>query len=135
MKNHDLTIRHKMLSFGNTLCAAQRSARPKSSFPFYEKLYTYVSPRVSDLTYSFGINTFTWQTFHIDLYSCWFSVPLQITVVIYSIQWTLQTTVHSSLYMWYVSYLFLRLRCVLLTDLSDSLPDSFLLRRFGCCKR
>ena len=36
-----------MLSFGNTLCAAQISARPKSSFPFYEKLYTYVSPRVS----------------------------------------------------------------------------------------
>ena len=36
-----------MLSFGNTLCAAQNSARPKSSFPFYEKLYTYVSPRVS----------------------------------------------------------------------------------------
>ena len=36
-----------MLSFGNTLCAAQRLARPKSSFPFYEKLYTYVSPRVS----------------------------------------------------------------------------------------
>ena len=47
MKNHDLTIRHKMLSFGNTLCAAQRSARPKSSYPFYEKLCTYVSPRVS----------------------------------------------------------------------------------------
>ena len=46
MKNHDLTIRHKMLSFGNTLCAAQRSARPKSSYPFYEKRYTYVSPRV-----------------------------------------------------------------------------------------
>ena len=36
-----------MLSFGSTLCAAQRSARPKTSFPFYEKLYTYVSPRVS----------------------------------------------------------------------------------------
>ena len=63
-----------------------------------------------------------------------FCVPLQTTVIICSIQWTLQTTVHSSLYMWYVSYLFLRLRCVLLTDLSDSLPDSFLLRRFGCCK-
>ena len=47
MKNHDLTIRHKMLSFGSTLCAAQRLARPRSSFPFYEKLYTYVSPRVS----------------------------------------------------------------------------------------
>ena len=46
-ENHDLTIRHKMLSFGNTFCAAQMSARPKSSFPFYEKLYTYVSPRVS----------------------------------------------------------------------------------------
>ena len=41
MKNHDLTIRTKVLSFGNTLCAAQNSARPKSSFPFYEKLYTY----------------------------------------------------------------------------------------------
>ena len=37
-----------MLSFGNILCAAQSSARPKSSFPFYEKLYTYGSPRVSD---------------------------------------------------------------------------------------
>ena len=36
-----------MLSFGNTLCAAQRLARPKSSVLFYEKLYTYVSPRVS----------------------------------------------------------------------------------------
>ena len=36
-----------MLSFGSTLCAAQRAARPKSSHPFYEKLYTYVSPRVS----------------------------------------------------------------------------------------
>ena len=47
MKNHDLTIRHKMLSFGNTLCTAQRLARPKSSFPFCGKLYTYVSPRVS----------------------------------------------------------------------------------------
>ena len=44
-----MTIRHKVLSLGNTLCAAQNSARPKSSFPFYEKLYTYVSPRVSAL--------------------------------------------------------------------------------------
>ena len=42
-----------MLSFGNTLCAAQRSARPKSSFLFYEKLYTYVSPRVSVYNPSF----------------------------------------------------------------------------------
>ena len=46
MKNHDLTIRHKMLSFGNALCAAQNNARPKSLFPFYEKLYTYISPMV-----------------------------------------------------------------------------------------
>ena len=38
-----------MLSFGNTLCAAQISAQPKSSFPFYEKLYTYVSPTVPGL--------------------------------------------------------------------------------------
>ena len=38
-----------MLSFGNTLCAAQRLAWPKSSFPFYEKLSTYVSPMVSGL--------------------------------------------------------------------------------------
>ena len=38
-----------MMSFGNTLCAAQMSARPKSSPSFYEKLYTYVSPRVSGL--------------------------------------------------------------------------------------
>ena len=38
-----------MLSFDSTLCAAQRSARPKFSFPFYEKLYTYVSPRVSGI--------------------------------------------------------------------------------------
>ena len=37
----------KMLSFGNTTCAAQIAARPKSSFPFYEKLSTYVSPMVS----------------------------------------------------------------------------------------
>ena len=36
-----------MLLFGNTLCAAQMSAQPKSSFLFYEKLYTYVSPKVS----------------------------------------------------------------------------------------
>ena len=36
-----------MLSFGNALCAAQISARPKSSIPFHEKLCTYVSPRVS----------------------------------------------------------------------------------------
>ena len=39
--------RHKMLYFGNTICAAQMSARPKSSNPFYEKLSIYVSPRVS----------------------------------------------------------------------------------------
>ena len=39
-----------MLSFGSTICAAQISARPKSSFPLYEKLYTYVSPRVSGCT-------------------------------------------------------------------------------------
>ena len=38
-----------MLSFGNMyIMAAQISARSKSSFPFYEKMYTYVSPRVSD---------------------------------------------------------------------------------------
>ena len=30
-----------MLSFGNATCAAQISARPKSSFPFYEKLSAY----------------------------------------------------------------------------------------------
>ena len=36
-----------MLCFGNTICAAQMSARPKSSNPFYEKLSIYVSPRVS----------------------------------------------------------------------------------------
>ena len=36
-----------MLSYDNTLCAVQIFARPKSSFPFYEKLYAYVSPRVS----------------------------------------------------------------------------------------
>ena len=47
MKNHNLTIRHKMLSFSNTICAAQMSARPRSSNLFYEKLYTYVSPKVS----------------------------------------------------------------------------------------
>ena len=39
-----------MLSFGNTICVAQRTAQPKSSFPFYEKLSTYVSPRVSEIT-------------------------------------------------------------------------------------
>ena len=38
---------HKMLYFGNTICAAQMSARPKSSNPFYEKLSIYISPRVS----------------------------------------------------------------------------------------
>ena len=38
-----------MLYFSNTICAAQMSARPKSSNPFYEKLSIYVSPRVSDL--------------------------------------------------------------------------------------
>ena len=52
MKNHDLTIRHKLLSFDNTLCAAQRSARPKSSILFYQKLYTYFSPRVSGFVLS-----------------------------------------------------------------------------------
>jgi hypothetical protein len=36
-----------MLSFGNATCAAQISAQPKSSLPFYEKLSTYVSLRVS----------------------------------------------------------------------------------------
>ena len=36
-----------MLSFGNTTSAAQIAARPRSSFPFYEKLSIYVSPRVS----------------------------------------------------------------------------------------
>ena len=36
-----------MLKFGNTIWAAQLAARPKSSVPFYEKLSTYVSPRVS----------------------------------------------------------------------------------------
>ena len=41
-----------MLSFDNTLCAAQISARPKSSFPFHEKLYTYVSSRVSAVNIS-----------------------------------------------------------------------------------
>ena len=38
---------HKMLKFGNTIWAAQLATRPKSSVPFYEKLSTYVSPRVS----------------------------------------------------------------------------------------
>ena len=41
---------HKMLKFDNTIWAAQLAARPKSSFPFYEKLSTYVSPRVSEIT-------------------------------------------------------------------------------------
>ena len=41
---------HKMLKFGNTIWAAQLAARPKSSVPFYEKLSTYVSPRVSEIT-------------------------------------------------------------------------------------
>ena len=52
-----------MLSFGNTLCAAQRSARPKSSFPFYKKLYTYVSPRVSGFIPSSRVASFfqKWQ--------------------------------------------------------------------------
>ena len=38
-----------MLYFGNTICAAQMSARPKSSNLFYEKLSIYVSPRVSGI--------------------------------------------------------------------------------------
>ena len=45
-----------MLSFGITVCAAQRLARPKSSFTFYEKLYTYVSPRVSGLNQSMALH-------------------------------------------------------------------------------
>ena len=49
-----------MLSFGNRLCAAQRLARPKSWFPFYEKLYTYVSPRVS----AFGFLNSKKNSFH-----------------------------------------------------------------------
>ena len=32
-----------MLSFGNTICTAQISARPKSLFPLYEKLNPYDS--------------------------------------------------------------------------------------------
>ena len=40
----------KMLSFGNTICVAQVAAQPKSSFPFYEKLITYISPMVAALT-------------------------------------------------------------------------------------
>ena len=47
-----------MLSFDNTLCAAQISARPKSSYPFYEKLYTYVSPRVSEHDYGCGVSLY-----------------------------------------------------------------------------
>ena len=39
-----------MLSFGNTICVAQVAAQPKSSFPFYEKLITYISPMVAALT-------------------------------------------------------------------------------------
>ena len=64
MKNHDLTIRHKILSFGNILCAAQRLAWPKSSFPFYENLYTYVSPRVSAYRVHFpkGSRLLGWPT-------------------------------------------------------------------------
>ena len=42
----------QMLSFGNTICAAQMSARPKSSNPFYEKLSIYVSPRVSAVMFA-----------------------------------------------------------------------------------
>ena len=42
-----------MLSFGNTICAAQISARPKSSFLFYEKLNPYVSCRVSERVLTF----------------------------------------------------------------------------------
>ena len=37
-----------MLQLGNTTCAAQIAAQPKSSVPFYEKLSIYVSVRVSD---------------------------------------------------------------------------------------
>ena len=51
-----------MLSFGNTLSAAQGSAQPKSSFPFYEKQYTYVSPRV--FVYAQSLNM---EIFHPDL--------------------------------------------------------------------
>ena len=36
-----------MLSFCRRTCSAKISVWPKSSYPFYEKLYTYVSPRVS----------------------------------------------------------------------------------------
>ena len=35
------------MSFGNATCAAQISAWPKSSLPFYEKLNPYVSLMVS----------------------------------------------------------------------------------------
>ena len=36
-----------MLKFGNTICAAQIAARPKSSILFHDKLSIYVSPMVS----------------------------------------------------------------------------------------
>ena len=45
-----------MLSFGNTRCAAQISAQPKSSFLFYEKLNTYVSLIVS--AHNFTVNNY-----------------------------------------------------------------------------
>ena len=38
---------HKMLKFGNTIWAAQLATRPDSSVLLYEKLSTYVSPKVS----------------------------------------------------------------------------------------
>ena len=41
-----------MLLFGNTKCAAQIAARPKSSFLFHEKLSTYVSPKVSGFAFT-----------------------------------------------------------------------------------
>ena len=49
-----MTSWQKVLSFGNTVCADQISARPKSSFLFYEKLSTYASPMVS-ADYPFGL--------------------------------------------------------------------------------
>ena len=71
MKNHDLTIRHKSLSFGITLCPAQMAARPKSSFLFYEKLSIYVSPMVSGkalfLFFTFDTHTFQIRCFWFNL--------------------------------------------------------------------